>query len=261
MAREVFGKEDTKLKEDALIYSKRSEDGSREDYEKLDKKGKPQFFKDYYLKTIAIVILIAAVVIYFVADYVNKPQTRLYIAIENDYFQDEDKLNQLEEDLATYLDIDTKRERIVINTEFNSDNLQSWQQMQTYLYSGTVDILISNKDGFTQWAECGYFLEPETSDTVDFYKELPQEDRLYTIYTSSEEFRGEKEQDDKKYNYGISIADSKKYKATGAMSETVYAGISNASKHQDEAKAALQYLLDNSIEPGSVCPEFAENAQ
>ncbi len=255
MAREVLEEEKTKLEEDALIYSKRDPDGGKEEYEKLDRKGKLQFFKDYYLKTILAVILIAVFGGYYIAEAINKPHNVLYIAIEGDVFSSE-RVHQMELDIEKYLSLGPK-EKVVINTDFSSDNLQSWQQLQTYLYSGTADIVIANKEAFTRWAECGYFLEPDSSQDVAFYRELEKKDRLYTKYTTSEEFRQGKEEDDTMYNYGISIIDSEKYKSLGGLSDTAYAGICNASKHVDEAVAFLQYLLDDSIKAGSVNPEFA----
>ena len=68
--------------------------------------------------------------------------------------------------MGTYLGLDNKHEIVTINTEFNSKNGTLSEQLQSYIYAGTCDIVIAPKKGFTGYATAGYFFEPESSGTV-----------------------------------------------------------------------------------------------
>lgn len=256
MAKMIMDDESGKLKKDALIYQKREDDDSRSEYEKLDKKGKLQFFKDYYLKTVALVVVLVAVGVYYIVGAITKPQSVLYIAIADDVF-DEDQVEKLEEAVETYLGIDGKKHVVEINTTYSHTNAESSRQLQSYFYAGSCDVVIASEEGFKGWAQLGYFLEPESSELVSFYKDREEEERLYVNVVNGEEIRGEKEVDRTKYNFGVSVKDCEKYKALKGFGKTAYAGISNSSKHQEEAVAFLQYLLDDSLKDGDVNPEFA----
>lgn len=256
MAKVIKDDDSGRVKKDALIYQKRNDNDNKAEYEKLDQKGKLQFFKDYYLKTILIVLAIVVIGGYYILKAVTKPQNILYIAIADDTF-DEKQIDQLEQDMETYLGLDGKKEVVSINVDYNHKNGQASHQLQSYLYAGSCDIVIASEEGFTGWAEGGYFLEPESSELVSFYKEQDDADRIYSKIIDGEEIRGEKEVDNAEYNFGISVVDCEKYKALGGKSKTAVAGISNSSKHQEEAVAFLQYLLNDDIQAGDVNPDFA----
>lgn len=256
MAKMILDDESGKLKNDALIYQQRDEDDSKTEYEKLDKKGKFQFFKDYYLKTIAIVVLLVGVGVYYLVGAMTKPQNVLYIAIADDVF-DEDQVEKLEKAVETYLGLDGKKQVVEINTTYSHTNAESSRQLQSYFYAGSCDVVIASEEGFKSWAQLGYFLEPESSDLVSFYKDRKEKERLYINVVSGEDIRGEREVDRTQYNFGVSVKDCEKYKALKGLGETAYAGISNSSKHQEEAAAFLQYLLDDTLKDGDVNEDFA----
>jgi hypothetical protein len=245
-----------KVKKDGLIYQQRNDTDYKAEYEKLDTKGKFQFFKDYYLQTILIVLAALLLGGYYIAKAVTKPQTVLYIAIIDDVF-DEDKIEELEDAVGTYLGLDNKRELVEINTNFNSSNGTLNEQLQSYLYAGSCDVVISSEDAFEGLANAGYFLEPDTSDTVAIFKEQKEKDRFYYPIVDGEQIRGEKQMDDTEYNFGISIGSCAKYKALGGFNKTAIVGVANSSRRQEEAAAFLQFMLDDSLEYGDVNPDFA----
>lgn len=260
MAKVIKDDESGKLKNDALIYQKRDDNDSKAEYEKLNKKGKFQFFKDYYLKTILVVLALVIIGGYYLVATMTKPQNALYIAIADDTFQEE-QIKKLEKAIETYLGVDGKRQVVEINTTFSHRNGELSKQLQSYIYAGSCDVVIASEEGFRNWAQAGYFLEPESSDIVSFYKDVDEKDRIYTKIIDGQEIRGEKEADDTQYNFGISVKDCKKYKELNGVCPTAYAGIPNSSKHQEEAAAFLQYLLDDTLKEGDVNPDFAGNTK
>ena len=116
---------------------------------------------------------------------------------------------------------------------------------------------IAPKKGFMSYASAGYFLEPDTSDTVALFKDWPEKKRLYCPVVDGEQIRGEKDFDTTKYNFGIEISGCKKYKELEGLGKSAYAGITNSSKKQEEAAAFLKFLTDDTLKDGDVNPDFA----
>ncbi len=246
----------SKVKKDGLIYQQRDDTDYKKEYEKLDRKGKFQFFKDYYLPTIIVVAVIVLVGGYYLYRALTKPQTVLYIAVCDDVFDDK-QVDELEKAVGTYLGLDNKKEIVTINTEFNSSNGTLREQLQGYIYAGTCDIVIAPKKGFTSYAAAGYFLEPETSETVSLFKDMPEKDRFFCPVVDGEQIRGEKELDNTRYNFGISIVNSEKYKKLGGKRKSAIVGVTNSSKRQEEAAAFLKFMMDDTLKDGDVDPGFA----
>lgn len=246
----------SKVKKDGLIYQQRDDTNYKQEYEKLDKKGKFQFFKDYYLPTVLGVLALLLIGGYYIFNAVTKPHTVLYIAVSDDVF-DEKKVRALERAVGTYLGLDNKHEVVTINTNFNYRNGKLSEQLQSYIYAGSCDIVICSEEGFEGFANAGYFLEPDTSETVSVFKEQQESDRYYYTVIDGEQIRGEKELDNTEYNFGIAIQDCAKYKALGGRNKKAILGVVNSSKKQEEAAAFLKFLLEDDLKDGDVNPEFA----
>ena len=249
--------EKSKVKKDGLIYQQRNDKDYKAEYEKLDSKGKFQFFKDYYLQTIVVIAVLVIVGGYYLYGSLTKPQTVLYVAVCDDNL-DEKQVEKLEKAVGTYLGLDNKHEIVTINTDYNSSNGTLSEQLQSYIYAGTCDVVIAPKKGFMSYASAGYFLEPDTSDTVALFKDWPEKKRLYCPVVDGEQIRGEKDFDTTKYNFGIEISGCKKYKELEGLGKSAYAGITNSSKKQEEAAAFLKFLTDDTLKDGDVNPDFAE---
>lgn len=244
-----------KVKKDALIYQQRVDTNYKADYENLDRKGKFQFFKDYYLETVFGIVAAVVILGFYFYQSMTKPQTMLYVAVADDLLSDQ-KVDELEEAVETYLGMDGKRQVVEINTSYSSTNPRLSKQLQDYIYAGSCDVVIASKEGFESWAQVGYFFEPDTSDVVSFYKECEEEDRLYCQIHDGAEIRGEKEPDETLYNFGVSVLECEKYKELEGDAETAYAGIVNSTKHAEEAAAFLQFLLDDEAKAGDEHPDF-----
>lgn len=248
--------EKSKVKKDGLIYQQRDDTDYKAEYEKLDKGGKWQFFKDYYLQTILVIVAAVAIGGYYLYGAMTKPTTVLYVAISDDAF-DDNQVKALEKAAGTYLGLDNKKEVVEINTNFSYKNGTLSEQLQSYIYSGSCDVVIASQEGFKSWAQVGYFLEPESSDMVSFYQQQKDMNRFYCNVVDGEQIRGEKEMDDTQYNFGISVVDCEKYKALGGAGSTAIAGITNSSRKQEEAAAFLEFLLNDNLKDGDVSPDFA----
>ncbi len=255
MAQTWKDDESGKVKSDALIYQQREEKNARETYEELDRKGKFQFFKDYYLGMVVGIAALAILLIFYYVQSMNKPQTALYVAVADDVFSDE-KVKELEKAVETYLGLDGKRQKVEINTNYSYRNPRLSKQIQEYIYAGSCDVVIASEEGFKSWAQVGYFFEPETSDVVSIFKTREEKDKMYCRILDGAEIRGEKEEDTTEYNVGVSVQNCRKYKELEGNGKPAYVGVANSTKHPEEAAAFLEFLLDDEKKAGDVHPDF-----
>ena len=184
-------------------------------------------------------------VLFFKNAVQKKPHCVLYIAIEDDVL-DEDKVADFEKAVEKYLNIDTKNEYVKV------DNGTSDQEIQTYIYSGVVDVIIASEDTYKRWANEGCMADPSSSDTVSFYKDYDKNKKYFAKYVSGEELRKSKQSADKlkssegkTYNFGLYLSDSKKYKETlGGLLKKPVAGITATSKNTEEAKQFIKWMIE-----------------
>lgn len=244
-----FSKEDKeKLKENtSALYQKRTEESNKEDIKNLSVRGKIRQFRDYYLKAVIVGVLVLALVGVGIYQNMTKKSIALYVVIQNDAL-DEEKVDAFEEALAKYLQIDTSRERVLVDTNCND------QKLQGYLYAETVDVVIIDEEHFKDWGSAQYFYDVETGNYVKFYQDYPEEDLFRTKYITGEDVLNNKEtkktkaSDQKEYSCGLYVSDSQELKALGSGLKKPVIAMSAATKHYQEAKEFIQIMKDNDIE-------------
>lgn len=244
-----FSEEDQKkLNQDTSeIYQKRTRKTTEEDVKNLSAVGKWQHFKDYYLKAVLIGILILVLVGIQVFDMMKgKPDHALYVAVQDDVFEDE-TIAALEDTLEKYYDLNPEQEIVRVSVDGDVS------QIQTYLYTGTIDVLIASEEQFQKWAESGYFFDTKRNSEVEFYENYDEKYQFRTKYISGEDVRESEDRsniqasDTTEYYCGVYLTDSEKYRQIGGYLEKPVAGIANATKHSERAKEFVEYMMDNSI--------------
>lgn len=244
-----FSKEDQeKLKNDnSEIYQKRTEETNQQDIKNLKGKEKWTHFKDYYLKSVIIaVIVVCFIVVSIVQSIVNQETPALYIAIQGDAFLDEN-VEAFEEAIGKYLKLGDK-EVVLVDTACDD------QKLQTYLYAGTIDIYIAPDEVFKRWASSEYFCSSNKHKDVAFYKDIDEKYHYSTQYLTSEDILSNKEDtnyvpsDKTMYQCGLYLTDSKKYRMLGGSVKKPVLGISTTTEHMQEAKEFVQFMMDNSRE-------------
>lgn len=246
-----FSKEDQeKLKKDqSEIYKKRTEETNRQDIENLSRSGKWQQFTDYYLKTVLVIAVIVGVILVGIIQSVTqKTSTALYIAIQHDAF-DEDKIEAFRKAVEDYLQLNPKDEMVVVSTECTD------HQLQTYFYAGTADILITDEESFQEWGQAEYFFDMEHNKEVAFYQDFGKNKWYRTAYITGQDILNNKETQTtetkpgsmEEYVCGVYLTDSDKYRQIGGGIEKPVLGIANTTTHLEEAKAFVEYMMDNSL--------------
>lgn len=246
MAMQFSDEERKKMERDkSEIYTKRTEETYAEYVKSLKGKRKGRYFADYYLQFVVIAIVIIAVAVLVIRNAVaTPPAIVLSVALDSDVVSEEN-IGDFEEKIEEVLELDKERERVYIYC--SSDN----QQLQTYLYTSEVDVVISDEESFKKWAESGYFFEPSSDEEVKFYNEYPEDVKYYSTYISAEDIRESEKIEDAvssdgtEYNYGIYLTNTDKYskELEGHLKNPV-AGISAASKNAYYAEAFIKYMTE-----------------
>ena len=128
-----FSEEEKKkmLEDESEIYQKRDDglDANNGQLKKLKGREKRAYFRQYYLGTVAVVIVVAILAVLFFKNAVQKkPHCVLYIAIEDDVL-DEDKVADFEKAVEKYLNIDTKNERAT--RRYRHIFIQAWLMLSS----------------------------------------------------------------------------------------------------------------------------------
>lgn len=232
---------ETRLKEDAAIYSKRQDNKSeKEKWSNLSSHEKVQYFKDYYLKFVIAGALILAFIIWFLYSiFKPKPETMLTVTLINSTMTDEAS-EALSSQLSSYLDIDTEKEEIFIDTSLYLDDenpseatMASEQKMVAYAFSGELDIIIAQEDVFERYAKQGYF--------INLAEALPS--NLYSQFNDTF-YMTRAEDDTEDIPYGISIAGYKRFENLESYIQNPVIGIMANTKHKSNAVDTIQWFTE-----------------
>jgi len=242
-----FSKEDKEKMENdkSEIYTKRTDESYAEYAKNLKGRKKAQYFADYYLKFVIAAVIVTVGIIYFVRDVTApKPSIVLSVAIEGDSIDDAN-FAKFAEIIEDELNLDTEHERVDVFGTISDI------QLQTLLYTSQADVVISTEEKFQKWAETGYFLEPGSTEELSFYNGLPEDQKYYSQYISSEGLYNSEQIKDAEpdgttlYNYGIYLTGTDKYaKELGGLMESPVAGISVSSGNIGYAVAFLKYMTN-----------------
>lgn len=146
----------TTLDDDAAIYQKNEErdesKSTKEKWNELDFKGKCQFFVDYYL--VKLIIITAVVVFAGFALYTTlkprpKPKVNLVML---DSLLDIEATQDYFEEAVSKIGWNAKKETIVVHDGFSSKAPIDASNISTYIFAGTLDVLIAPEDSLDHYA-------------------------------------------------------------------------------------------------------------
>lgn len=236
------------LPEDSDFYQPEDTRTTREKLQSMNFKDKVIFIAQYYGLKIAAIVLIAIVVIYFVAHYALAKDTVLNIMAVNaqDIMNSSAAADEQSfyEDFMEANDINLSKSEISIDSSLNvvgDDNtdqstaMGNMQSVQVQLLAGTDDIMFADEEFFTQVAAMGYL--------ADITQQLPQEvldqyadDIVYVTLAETQD----------KVAVGIRLNDNDWINRSGwfANVKGPVIGICAATQNMDLARNFMLYVLD-----------------
>lgn len=220
----------TVLNEDADIYRHPGEElTEKEKWDRMDKKGKWQYFKDYYFRYllfIGIIVLCIACLIIFKPSPAT--ETVLYVGFINEEL-DQEKEEEVKQELIDVLSLDPKKESVLFDTTLFIDEQnttltkRTMEVLMEQFYTGNIDLFIAEKSIFEAYEKQGAFLKLKEALPNEYYKELG--DYLYD-------------------EYSYSLKNSNVYHSFATLLEPVI-GICAKSKHMERNADFIKYLLEN----------------
>lgn len=238
------------LDDDAAIYQKRQLKSEKTKLAEMTPKEKFSYFKTYYAVKVFVSLLILLGVA-FALYSILKPKIKpvLFVAAINGSIDDETALN-LEEKLATLLDINDMEEIIVDNTFYIQNNEAGIETNNTainqtkltiFISAKEIDLIIAPESLFSKYVKSGHFINLEEQLPNDIFVALSEE-----LYFGRVEADSEDESDSYETKpYGIALDSLPYYENTDFPDgERRILGIVSNSLHKDNSISFIRCLFE-----------------
>lgn len=149
----------TVLNDDAALYSHKEDISEKDKWKTLSGKEKWQYFADYYLGKIVIILVTVAVVGSVLHTMLTpKPEVVFSVAVVGDGIN-QPMYEELQQKFNTLIALDEETQQTVFDTGYNFSNgdYQSWQKFAMYNMVGDLDVTILPKSQFEEYAPGDYF--------------------------------------------------------------------------------------------------------
>lgn len=231
----------TVLEDDAKMYRKDKDKITKEELKNLPPKQKWQYFRDYYLKFVIVIIIALIAVGTIINTTILNPQTTVMsLATINEcqIYETEEPIQKLTE----YLEVTDKNSNVNIGY-YNLDDYQMNMAYVTHAATGGIDLVICPKDYFTQGSRQGMFLDLSEFLPAEMYEALS--DRIL--------MEQEAEEVDEEGNpislleakpYGIDLSGSIAYQDFGGLEPEPVLCVMASVVNTDNAIKTISYLTE-----------------
>ncbi|MDO4523370.1 MAG: hypothetical protein Q4B57_09540 [Eubacteriales bacterium] len=223
----------TALKDDAILYQKREDHFERKDLSGLSAGQKLGYFKDYYLKTVLIVVAILIFLGSFLYNIIFHPQQSiLRVAVVGEgYLSDTEGLAQ---ELRDAFELTSEDQTIVISN-YNLDDYQQQMALTAIMAAGDLDALICDEDYFLTASASGLLADLHTVLPAQLYSSFDQKGMLLEASEEELDTDGNVVQTYDPLPRGIQLTDSGLYQTYGGYSEHPIIGIYTSCQRLENA--------------------------
>lgn len=229
----------TALDDDSLLYQKRDDSFGKKDTSAMTGKEKAGYFKDYYLKTVLIVLAVAAVlgsVLYSML--FNHQESILGIAFIDDACISETEA--FNEHLREFFEL-TDEGDYIDTTNYVLSEYGSQVRFTTLASAGSLDIIFGSEDCFKQYSQMGYFADLSEILPAELYEKI--KDRIVMSSEVETDENGDITQTLPEAPYGIDISQNALYKEYGGSDGKVIIGIVANTKQTENAVRLIEHLF------------------
>ncbi len=230
----------TALDDDSLLYQKRDDSLGKKDTSNLTRKQKVQYFKDYYLKALLVVIavlILAGALIYNM--FFRHQVDVLHIAFINGaYVSDTDTMQN---DLRDYYELTSKDEYISLDY-YNLDDYTAQMKLSTFLGARVIDLMVCDEESFAQYSALGCFADLSEILPADVYAQYKDQIVMGHEEETDENFNVIKTYPDKPY--GIDITDNAVYRQYGGSEKKSILGIVASTERLENVMKFFTYISD-----------------
>lgn len=235
----------TALDDDSLLYQKRDDSLGKKDTTELTKKQKLNYFTDYYLKTILVVVAVLALVGSFLYTVIFHRQTTIFsIAFVDEAFLRDTE--GLQASLRDYYQL-TDDDDFIMLEDYDLNNYNEQMKFATMLGAQSIDVVVCTEERFEDYAKSGYFLDLSMTLPADLREKFESAFVEAAIEETDQE--GNVTRTLPAAPYGIDITENAVYRQYGGEGEKVILGVINSSERLENTLNFLRYLDDPSGEP------------
>lgn len=200
---------------------------------------KAEYYWHYYKIHIIVTVLLACFFGSILHPIIHQKDTVLSIAYINAFPNVEDEV--IINDLEAYLQLNTKKQQVLLDSTYYIDNNSSSPYAETYsqkfsanAMAGNFDVVLADTSNFNFFGNQGFFQDLSTILSEDDLKKYKE--RLYYIDYPNDD-------SPKTIPIGIKINKSNKICKTSCYPNMdAYFGIVRGTKHIDTALSYLNYL-------------------
>lgn len=229
----------TALDDDAAIYQKRDNSFQKKDLSGMGVKGKAGYFKDYYLKTVVVVALIAAFVIYMVYTiFFRNEETILSVA-----FLDEASITDTEafnEKMRVSYGLTDDSELLEI-ADYDLDDNAMLMKFTALTAAQSVDVMICPRETFEKYSGLGYFEDLSEILPDSLYDEVSG--RIVEASEVERDVDGAVVETLPAAPYGIDISGNRLYDDCGGGGDDSILCIVTGAGHMDNAIKFVDYII------------------
>lgn len=234
----------TRLDDNADIYQKRSGKTEHQKFSELHGKEKWQYFKDYYLKVVAAVVVVLGFAGYFIYTVfiAQRIDTVLNVAIA-DFPIKEEILKDIQTKFGEYIGINKESQQILLDNKYymNTADYTSSQKLFTYIMNGEIDIMIARESVFKNYVFNGSMSSLTDSLPSDLYSMFS--DHFYYGKVRQGEEASMEESSSPTGIYGIYLDECALFKEYSLEEDRFLLGIISTGKHPENTIEFIRYLF------------------
>lgn len=175
----------TVLEDDASIYQKREEreesKSVKEKWSQLDAKGKWQFFLDYYLLKLVLILFFGGILVALLYTTLKpRPDELSYIALLDSRL-DPNALEDFLETAIVDMGLEPEDYTIFCNSSLSSTSSSDGTTISTYMYAGTIDFFIAPAEALEHYYNANTLLALDLHLPADIAAALTEEDYFYAV--------------------------------------------------------------------------------
>lgn len=237
----------TRLDDSAEIYKRRGQVSEREKIKELDFAGKVEYFKNYYLAKLIVILLVVALVTWLLVTMFGPKKDKVLNLVFVNYPISQEDIDIIQTDLSEILQLDANKQEITFDTGYDlkNDDYASIEKLATYVFAGAVDIFIAPESEFINYAVANTMYPLTDLFPTDLYSTLNQNELLICKTRMSE--------DETLVNatgpegvFGIYIQDLpmfRSFKPEYVESDPPVLGVIASCKNRDNAIELIRYFL------------------
>jgi hypothetical protein len=227
----------TALDDNASIYQPKKEQTEREKLRGMTSKERFDYLWEYYRKPAFVILAVLVFFIYFIYTIVRPTVTTVFSAALIDSTISSEALDDCEKDFASYLRIDSKKENVLLNSDYylkagDSNSMSMQSSLVAHLAAKEIDVIIAPESSFQSYVKQDMFVNLSDWMPTDLCNSLS--DSFFIAKPHGALKTGA---------YGINLTGSALFGKNTNHTDPYILGVVGNSQHKKNTVKFLRYLF------------------